>query len=144
MKKNWKYHSKQKGNIGETAVALDLLKNNYSVFTELGDLSKIDLITIIEGKMIRVQVKSLTTVKDVVGTSIKSSGPNYSYKYTKSDVDIFAIYVLDKDIILYVSLNDFGTNGGMAIRFKSTKNGQKKRIRNYKDYLDILKAIKNI
>ena len=39
-------HTKQSGSLGELKVAADLIARGYAVFTELGDLSKVDLIVL--------------------------------------------------------------------------------------------------
>lgn len=53
-------HNKRKGNIGELAVALELANHEYSVFTEQGDISKIDLVAEKDGVLIRIQCKAIT------------------------------------------------------------------------------------
>ena len=52
-------HKKNKGSIGELKVAADLITKGFSVFTELGDNSKVDLIAIENStyKTYKIQVK---------------------------------------------------------------------------------------
>ena len=50
-------HNKQKGNIGVATTVLALQKHGFSVFSELGDYSRIDLIAEKEGKLKSIQVK---------------------------------------------------------------------------------------
>lgn len=57
-------HSKEKGNIGEMAVAKDLLRHRWEVFYELGDLSKVDLIIHRKGILLRIQVKFVSAKKE--------------------------------------------------------------------------------
>ena len=87
-------HAKIKGNIGEAIIAADLMKLGYSVFTEMGDNSRIDLIAAKDNDLIKIQVKSRKS-NDVgaVEISNRKAGPNYRYKYQPDDVDVFAIYV---------------------------------------------------
>ena len=126
-------HSKQIGNIGETAVTLDLMKRGYPVFSEMGDSSKVDLITLVDHKPIKIQVKSYPIINDTIGLCLWSKGPGYKYFYKPDDFDVFAAYVQDLDIVLYFTFSDFGTYKGITIRFNEcTKSNQ----RFYKDYLN--------
>jgi hypothetical protein len=130
-------HSKQKGNIGEAATSLYLLKRGYPVFKELGDLSKVDLITIVNNRCYKIQVKNALreTNNGSFTFSICKSGPNYSYKYTKDDVDIFAVYISSIDEIIFLGWNDL--NGDtINIRFKKSLNNQNKNINWYENYKD--------
>lgn len=57
-------HSKQLGNLGETIVAASLIKKGYSVFTQLGDLSKIDLLAVgSDFNPIKIQIKCIHSKK---------------------------------------------------------------------------------
>lgn len=130
-----KLHAKTKGTAGEMAVAKNLMLNGYGVFYELGDNSKIDLIAEKDGKLTKIQVKSYTSIReeyvDVRGTK---SGPNYRFKYSTSDIDIFAIYILDLDKILYIP-SDFLNNQSMiTIRLKPSKNRQKKGVHFFDEF----------
>lgn len=129
-------HAKTKGSAGEMAVAKDLMLKGYGVFYELGDNSKIDLIAEKESRLIKIQVKAYTSVNgeyvDIRGTK---SGPNYRFKYSTNDIEIFAIYVLDLDIILYVSSNFLNSQSMITIRLKESKNAQTKKVHHFKEFL---------
>jgi hypothetical protein len=128
-------HSKAKGTIGEVKVAADLLSRGFHVFTEIGDLSKIDLIAERDRKLYRFQVKAYHSKDGVVVLSSKKSGPNYSFHYESDQIDIFAVYVLDKDIIFYVSSKEVCEySSSMNIRLEPPKNGQKKNINLAENY----------
>ena len=87
-------HSKRKGNVGQFAVGLELTKLGYSVFTEEGDISKIDVIGEKQGKLIRIQVKAITPVGGSLICKMVKAGPNYRFSYKKDMFDYFAIYDL--------------------------------------------------
>ena len=88
-------HSKQYGNLGEIAVAKDLISKGYYVFTELGDICKSDLIILNEDyKPIKLQVKCVSIKHGKISFSSVKSGPNYSYTYELKHADIYAIYIL--------------------------------------------------
>jgi hypothetical protein len=126
-------HTKAKGNVGELAIAKDLTLRGYSVFAELGDLSRIDLIAVKEERLTRVQVKTVWDSSDgVVGISSRSSGPGYSYNYTSRDVDIIALYIADRDDIIYVDIHDVDGSAegrrGRVLRYTLPKNNQSKGV----------------
>lgn len=128
-------HSKQKGMIGETKVAAYLMERGYRVFTEMGDLSRIDLIAEKDQKLIRFQVKAYTTYRGKVEVKNSKSGPNYSFDYDGNDVDVFAVYVNDKDTIFFVNAKQLcEQKSGMCFRETLPDNGQKKNVRLFDDY----------
>lgn len=136
-------HAKSKGALGELAVAKDLIRLGYSVFSELGDNSKVDLIALVPAP-IRIQVKAFNSNKSVINLPCKKSGPNYRFRYTEEDVDIFAVYILDHDKIFYVSSRELLTNRtGMNFRLDATLNNQVAKTRFVDDYLDFRKALRD-
>jgi len=137
-------HSKAKGNIGEAAVIFDLSKRGFSVFREIGDLSKTDLITLIDNRPYKIQVKNNDSSSNngCVTLGLNKSGPNYRFKYTKEDVDLFALYISEIDKVVYISWKDLEDNSNINIRYKESLNKQKAGINWYEDYLDIHRAIK--
>lgn len=136
-------HSKLKGSIGELTIARDLQLNGFNVFKELGDLSKIDLIAEKDGKLIKIQVKSLTSKNGVVTLDCKKSGPNYSFRYSSEDVDCFAIYVLDLDLIGYVLSKELLVQTTINLRVSNPKNGQLSGVRFIQDYENINELLRD-
>ena len=136
-------HKKAKGSVGELRVAADLIKQGYAVFTELGDLSKVDLLVLDQqtGQVVKVQVKWRSCKNGVVQLANKKSGPNYSFKYRPHHYDVMAVYVPEKDTILYISFGSFGKSA-LAIRFENTKNNQNSGINWYEDYLNFKEALR--
>lgn len=85
------------------SVVKELHKLNLNVFSELGDLSKIDLIVETENKLVKVQVKYARLNHGRISLSVRKSGPNgYRYNYTESDVDVFAVYCPDTDKVYWI------------------------------------------
>jgi hypothetical protein len=136
-------HSKNKGSIGELAIALDLSKKGYSVFKEFGDLSKVDLIILINNVPIKIQVKALKTKNGSIVIKNKKAGPNYRFKYSENEVDIFAVYILDTQDIIYISAKQLiAMHDSLSIRVAPSKNHQKKKINFIDDYKDLKEALK--
>lgn len=124
------------GAMGEAAVTKYFLERNYNVFKEFGDNSRIDLIAEKDGKLVRVQVKTTQSEKGVVKIDLQKSGPNgYKYQYTASDIDVFAIYVSDRDVTLFLPVSS-SSQRNHNIRFEETKGPCGMKVRYAGDYLD--------
>jgi hypothetical protein len=138
------FHSKAKGNIGEMAIATDLLKKGYSVFKELGDLSRTDLVAIVRNVPILFQVKyAKMKCNGVVEVLFGKSGPGYVYLYTEIDFDVLAVYVPDIDTCLYISNSILREKGSIHIRITPSKNGQSQNVHMYTDFLSFEKALRD-
>lgn len=123
-------HAKQQGNVGEIKIAADLLSQGYYVFKELGDICKADLIVLDESyQPIKIQVKAYSTVNGAINIKSTKAGPNYRFEYEKKHADVYAIYVLDKNIILYLNGEDLIRMRHITIRIDSPKNNQTKKVR---------------
>ena len=72
-----KVHRKDFGTIGELTVARHLLGQGYSVFSEYGDNSKVDLIALVDNVPIKIQVKSCNSSKGKVSLFLKKNAKGY-------------------------------------------------------------------
>lgn len=137
----------QKGTLGEIAVCKEIVKLGYSVFVEFGSHSKVDLIVLDEKFCpYKIQVKATKSKNNIVEVySIKNClNPKYNSIYTIQQVDIFAVYVCDLDLIFYVTAKELLQNGKLSkFRLSDSKNGQKKFVRYVQDYLDFKKALRD-
>ena len=137
----------KKGTLGEIAVSKELLKLGYDIFVELGNASKIDLIVLDkEFKTHKLQIKSVASKNDIVTVySLKTClNPKYNSIYTVKQVNIFAVYVIDKDFVFYITAEELLRNGKCSkFRLSDSKNGQKKLVRYAADYLDFEKALRD-
>src|SRR5262245_6299892 len=104
----------RKGTLGEIAVSKELLRLGYEVFVELGSHSKIDLIVLDEQyRTCKVQIKATESRDGVVEVySVKNClNPKYNSVYTDGQIDVFAVYVCDVDLVFYVSAKEILRNG---------------------------------
>ena len=91
--------SKQKGNLTELQCITAFYELGYSVSIPYGENSRYDLIADIEGKLIKIQVKT-SSIKngnaEAIEFSCRSSRINstgtINTRYTKSEIDYFATY----------------------------------------------------
>lgn len=137
----------KKGTLGEIAVCKNLFQLGFSVFIEFGNHSKVDLIVLDEAyKTYKLQIKAIKSKNEVVTVySLKTClNPKYNSVYTKEQVDIFAIYVVDQDLVFYVSAGEILKNCKCSkFRLASSKNGQHKNVRYVSNYLDFGKALRD-
>lgn len=137
-------HSKLKGNIGQNAVVLALSKCGFNIFSELGDLSKIDLIVELNQKLIKIQVKAATPKNGVISLYLKKSGPNYQFKYHQDDCDFFALVnLLTFEVALINSKILLSHDTSLILRLEKTINNQTKNIRYFKDFTNIEKILRD-
>lgn len=138
---NWT-NFKPRGTVGELAVAKDLILRGYAVFTELGDNSRVDLIALVENNPVKIQVKTCTGDNDIASFDVVKKTFGYKYKYSVDDVDLFALYILSTDQILYVSSKEALQQKSM-ISFKMGSPGRINQFKQrfVKDYLDFHKAL---
>lgn len=118
-------HSKIKGNIGELALAKFLAEKEYSVFAELGDISRIDLIAEKDGKLIRFQCKSALPKDGKVSLQLRKMGPGYCYKYKDTDFDYLSLYDLHNHELYLFPSNILNVNvSNFTLRLDPPKNNQ--------------------
>ncbi len=136
-----------KGTLGEIAVSKELIQLGYEVFVEIGNHSKIDLIVLDEHfRSFKIQIKSTESKNETVEVySVKNClNPKYNSTYTTNQIDIFAVYICDKDIIFFVSAKEVLRNGKSSkFRLIESRNGQVKNVRYVRDYLDFRKALRD-
>jgi hypothetical protein len=123
-------HSKRKGNIGQFAVGLELTKLGYSVFTEEGDISKIDILAEKDGKILRIQAKAITPTDNCIHLHLKKTGPNYSFAYKPEMFDYFGIYDLEDGKVYLVGSDILVKNKNrLNLRKTKAKNNQTANVR---------------
>ena len=89
--------SQKKGIVTELAVATYLIQAGYNVSQPFSQDSKYDLIVDVEGKLLRLQVKTARqTSENSITFNCRSTTQNVreckSRRYSKNDVDYFATY----------------------------------------------------
>jgi hypothetical protein len=138
-------HSKNKGNIGELATATQLSKLGYKVFKEIGDLSKIDLIAESpSGELLRIQCKAVNIKNGVAQLFLRKSGPNYSFKYVKSDMDVFALIRLDTLEVAWIPSSVLDKRScTFSLRVSQAKGGNDKGCRYFSEFSDLASVLRD-
>jgi len=139
--------TKAKGNLTELQCITAFYELGYQVSIPYGENSRYDFIADINGKLIRVQVKTASICKDTEGaisfstrsTRINST-QNISHSYTKEEIDYFATYWENKCYL--IPINETASTK-KTLRFNPPKNGQIKGIKFAAEY-ELAKQLKII
>ena len=102
-------NTKQLGNIGEAKALCKFVSLRVPVYQAFGDNERSDLIADFNGKLQRIQVKTSEKCEDgkmtfslVSSTMHRKNG--VKHKYTKEEVDYFALYNIESDTLLLVPI----------------------------------------
>lgn len=129
------------GTIGVYAVMQRLLCAGYKVFLEVTNSDDVDLVTFKNGEFKRVQVKTSNTKKGRVGASRFASGRETKKVLNGDEFDVMAIYVQDRDVVLYVPISMIVLRKtSITIRIDPPKNGALKNTRSFEEFLSYEKA----
>lgn len=138
--------AKQKGNLTELQCLTAFYELGYRVSIPYGENSRYDMIADIEGKLIRIQVKTSSIKKGDVNAiefSCKSSYVNSTgvknIRYNANEIDYFATYWNGKCYLIPIS----ECSVTKTLRFATPKNGQKIGISFAENY-ELLKQIEII
>ena len=132
--------TKQKGNLTELQCITACYELGYNVSIPYGENSRYDFILDIDGKLLKIQVKtsrnkkSIKNPKDAIVFTCRSSNTNASgntyHRYTKEQIDYFATYWDRKCYLVPVE----ECNIEKTLWFSSPANGQKNMISMASDY----------
>ena len=136
----------QKGTLGEISVIKNLCAQGYDVFQSVNNSSRVDLIVLYNSTPIKIQVKSTYSKSGVITAYTRKTclNPLYNYTYSSNDFDVLAVYVIDRDLVCYLSSHEILANRAMIkLRIQETRNCQKKRVRYVSDYLSFEEAVRS-
>lgn len=96
----------QKGALGEAAITTMLIRQGLSVFAEVGNHSRVDLVAMDDnGHLYKVQCKATVSQGGKASISLRKCNlaQKYNYHYGCTDFDVLAVYVIDWDIVAFIS-----------------------------------------
>lgn len=105
--------TKHKGDIAEQSVALKALKLGFEVLKPLGDRLPYDLVFDINGKLIKIQVKSAWFDKNKKNFVVDSRRTKTNrqkmirQRYSKDDFDYAIIFIDELDVFYVFPVSDF-------------------------------------
>ena len=128
------------GNLGEARTLWEFVKREVPVYTQFGDTEKVDIIADFNGKLNKVQCKTTDSLKNGKVTWTLSSTTNTSsgYKrhtYTKDEIDYFALYSNQLDILLLIPIDVLLGKAEITIPIPYQKSTNQYSFLNYEDYL---------
>lgn len=132
-------NTKRYGNIGEAVAISSFVKRGIPVYLPFGDNERSDLIAEFGGKLNRIQVKTACKSHDekvifdlTSSTMHRKNGTRH--KYSTNEVDYFFCYNADRDKSYMIKVPDQPLST-FCIRYKASKNNQKRNINYENDYL---------
>ena len=131
--------TKQLGNIGEAKALCKFVSLNVPVYQAFGDNEKSDLIADFNGRLQRIQVKTSEkctegkiTFNLVSSTIHRKNGT--IHKYTKEEVDYFALYNLESDILILVPIELVLGRTQISFRLQWKPSTNQHESLNWKDF----------
>lgn len=130
-------NTKKYGNIGESNAIFLFTKYGIPVYIPFGDNEKSDLIVEIDGRFLKIQVKTSVKAEDgkmifdlTSSTCHRKNG--VKHKYSCEEVDFFFCYNVERNKSFLIKNN--GSYTAIIIRYEKPKNHQTKNINYEKDY----------
>lgn len=110
----------QKGNLGEVRVLSEFVKLGVQCYLPYGDGSGVDLIAEFGGKLNRIQVKTTESLNKAGAMEWKVTRQEGYHgsraMYDKNDIDYFAFYCIETDIVCLVPFDDNFPASTLSIR----------------------------
>ena len=131
-------NSSQLGNIGEARVLSEFLKLGVPCYIPYGDGNTADLIAQFNNKLNRIQVKTTKGLNSSGAMEWKVTrqegyhGNRVQYKV--EDIDYFAFYCLETDIVCLVPFNENFPKSALSIRLDNYEGNRLSTMRFAKDY----------
>lgn len=141
-------NTKRKGNIAESAISNEFIRNNIPVLLPFGDNEKYDLVIEINGKFKSVQIKYATVINGCIKADARHriGAKRIKYESYNGKVDIIAVWCEELGKAFLLTLSDF-TKNTINLRIVEPKNNScVTTVRWAKDYefIAMLQKIKNI
>ena len=108
-----KMDTKLKADIAESSAITALLKRGFNVLKPVGDRLPYDLAVDIDGKLIKLQVKSAWSRNDVYIVDSRRTKTNrhlmLRQRYSNKDFDFALLYIEDLDLFFIMPVNVFNS-----------------------------------
>lgn len=136
--------TKLKADIAESAVTTELLKRGFRVLQPIGDRLAYDLGVDLQGRLLRLQVKSAWfNAKDncyvVDGRRTKTNRRRMLRKrYSVDDFDFAIIYLADLEVFYVMPVEIFSSYGSTITLIEKIKRQRKPKSAKYRESWDLL------
>ena len=136
--------TKLKGDIAEQSVILYALKQGWGVLRPIGDRLPYDLVLDVDGKFIRIQVKSAwfdTTRQNYVVDNRRTKTNRrimLREKYQESDFDFAVVYIEEINIFYVIPITIFISYSSEIHLVESEKRQRKPKSAEYREAWNLL------
>jgi hypothetical protein len=126
---------KQKGDVAELAVALDLRRRGYRVCFPFGEDCDYDLVIDRDGSLERVQVKYVRSDGEVIALrcgshSLTNGRVRATKRYTAAMIEWLAVYDVTSNRCYYLPATELGDGRAILhLRLTPARNNQRRGIR---------------
>ena len=131
-------NTSQLGNIGESRVLYEFVKNNIPCYLPYGDGSTADLVAEFNGKLNRIQIKTTETLNKLGAMEwhvTKQNGYHGSRTiYDINTIDYFAFYCIETDIVCLVPYTENFPSQTISIRLDDFQGRRLKTMRFASEY----------
>lgn len=130
--------SNQKGNLGEVRVLSEFVKLGVQCYLPYGDGSEVDLIADFGGKLNRIQIKTSEHLNKAGAMEWKTTRQDGYHgsraTYSTDDVDYFAFYCIETDIVCLVPFNEDFPVSTLSIRLDDYTGKRTSKMRFASDF----------
>ncbi len=136
--------TKLKADIAESAVTTELLKRGFRVLRPIGDRLAYDLGVDLNGRFIRIQVKSawFSTKANCYVVDVRRTKTNrrrmLRQRYDLNDFDFAIIYLADLDVFYVMPVSVFSKYGSTVTLVEADKRQRKPKSAEYRERWDLL------
>ena len=133
-----------KGDIAEMEVQLKALKLGWDVLIPVGDRLPYDLVIILNGKFVKIQVKSAWLSKEngVYLVDVRRTKTNRRVmkreKYTNKDFDFAVIFISDLNVFYVMPVDVFNSYAGTITLHEEVSKQRKPKSHAYREAWDLL------
>lgn len=137
--------TKLKADIAESAVVTELLKRGFKVLRPVGDRLPYDLGIDLEGRILRIQVKSawFNAKAKYYVVDVRRTKTNrrrmFRQRYSSDDFDFAVIYLADLNVFYIMPQNVFSGFGSTVVFVETEKRQRKPKSVEYRERWDLLK-----
>ena len=141
--------TKQIGNIGEIKTIAKFVELGIPIYLPFGDNEKSDIVAEFGGKLNRIQVKTSCKAEDgkmvfsIVSSTVHRQN-GVKHIYTNDEIDYFALYNIERDVVLLISVNEPELpKSSITIRYTQPKTTNQYKLFMEDDYL-LEKTVSNL
>lgn len=134
--------TKLKADIAESAVITELLRRGFRVLKPVGDRLPYDLAIDINGRLIKVQVKSAWFYNGAYKVDPRMTKTNrrkmIRKHYNKNDFDFAVIYIQDLNVFYIMPVSVFSSYKSQISLVETVKRQRKPKSAEYRERWDLL------